>query len=293
MLDSEPILRRGRLTPVIYNQWSSLGEKWETGNKFPESEIVFCTCDHIDSLFRTFGNELDGKTVISAESDFHPCYQLEYPPAEDFRKFLPMMSLEDAGYSPLYMPPRINVGRSLITDKYSIRMYSFTNATFNKIPNIKWFCVGAQINGCKNIPFGTDQESFDIIQKYKDLPKKERIFYCCSFTTNERATMFNKLKGVDGVYCNQNLDKEQYYYEMCSSKFHLVMAGNSPDTYRHLDCLYAGVIPVTVDNVKHPYKSLLGRLGNNLQIAYNPVDSFELADFDFWRKEIEATNITS
>lgn len=279
------------MIPILYNGWKKFveehGEVWEGQDEFPESKLVYTPCDWIDLLFRRFGNELDGKTIVSAASDYHPCYQKDYPPEEDFRKFLPMMSLKGLEYSALFMPPRVNVGRSLTSDPYSIRMYSYTNSTFRDIPEINWYCAGSQIDECLSIPFGTDKDSFDLIQKYKGLPKKERVFYCCSFTTNERHDIYNKFKNVEGFHCVRDLDKEQYYYELCSSKYSLVMAGNSPDTYRHIDCIYADVIPLTIENKKHPYRSLLGRLTSDLKINYSiDEEDLKLIDFEYWQNLI-------
>jgi hypothetical protein len=237
------------MTPILYNKWQTLAPLWETSDKLPDSPIVFCTCDHVAALFRLI-NEANPSLklkVISAASDFSPAYQKDFQPYKDLDKWWPMCDKSGLGYRDLYMPARLDPNKCLAGDKFSIRSYSWTHSTFNKIPdNVIWFCTGLNIKepNALPIPFGLDEESYDLIQKYKDRPKSDKIFVCFENNTNERLQLKRHYSKNKEFVVFDKLSKEDYIRELCSFKMTLCPTGNGLDSYRILESLYAGCSPI-------------------------------------------------
>jgi hypothetical protein len=272
--------------PIIYDEWKNLGQTWETGDDLPEDDVLYVCCDHIDSLFRNFGDRLGYKTIVSAASDYGVSYQNDYPPEDDLRRWFPMQPLKGIGYRDLYMPARMNQSRCLSSDKYAIRSYSWMNATFSSIPDCKWFCTNSEVNNIK-IPFGIDMESWALIQKYKDLPKQDRVFCCWENNTNERARYRANLRGVGGFVFFDKLDKEEFIYELSSSKFCFCPEGNGKDSYRICQSLYSGTIPLLVPNSWSPYGNLVGLINmETMNISVDKQTDSHLIDFDYWSKQL-------
>lgn len=276
------------MEPIIYDEWETLGFKWETGDRLPDDKVLFVTCDHIDSLFRNHFDEIAGRTIVSAASDYGVFRQKDHPPDEDIRRWVPMQPLKGIGYRDLYMPARLNQDKCLIADEYAIRSYSWMNATFPKIPDIDWYCTNTDCVENK-IPFGVDRESWALIQKYKDLPKQERVFCCWSNNTNERHSLMMRLRGVGGFVNFDKLDKEEFIYELSNSKYCLCPEGNGRDSYRILQSLYSGTIPLIMSDEWSPYNDLTTMIDiNTLNISSNKQTAWELVDFEYWRNKIDS-----
>lgn len=277
------------MQPIIYDRWEDLGCKWETGDELPEDYNLFVTCDHIAALFQNHWYEVQDRNIISAASDYGPVHQIEYPPHQDIRRWLPMQSLEGLGYRDLYMPARLDQEKCLASHEYSIRSYSWTHSTFHELPECwnQWYCTNSEIHNI-NIPFGIDQESWAYIQKYKDIPKLDRVFCCWSHNTNERASYSRMLRGAGGFVFFDELDKEQFIYELSSSKYCMCPEGNGKDSYRVLQALYAGVIPLLIKNKWSPYRDLTGEINiEDLKITVGKQTDWNIIDFDYWRNKID------
>lgn len=276
------------MQPIIYDEWETLGVKWETGDSLPEEKVLFVTCDHIDSLFRNFFDEVKGKTIVSAASDYGVFLQDEHTPDEDLRRWVPMQPLRGIGYRDLYMPARLNQDRCLGKDRFAIRSYSWMNATFPTIPLIDWYCTNTDCLPNK-IPFGIDRESWALIQKYKDSPKKERVFCCWSNNTNERHSLAQRLRGVGGFVQFDNIDKEEFIYELSNSKYCLCPEGNGRDSYRILQSLYSGTIPLVMSDKWSPYGDLTTLFDvNTLKTSSDTQSTWDLVDFEYWRNQIDS-----
>lgn len=252
---------------------------------------MFITCDHIDSFFRECPDLLESKEVkiISAASDYGVSLQEEYPPDQDFRRWIPMLGMSSVGYRDLYVPARMNQHRCLGSDKYAIRSYSWMNSTFGSTPqHCEWYCTNSEIPDNEHIPFGVDTESWALIQKYKDTPKKERVFCSWSNNTNERLRLRHQLRGAGGFVFFDDIDKETFIYELSSSKFCICPEGNGKDSYRILQSLYCGSTPLLTKNKWSPYGDLTGTIDlETLTISADKQTDWDLVDFDYWRNKID------
>ena len=126
----------------------------------PESGIVYCNIEHIHKFFEKCKLTDNKYIIISAFSDFGVSLQKEHPVAIDMLKFIPFLESDIAnlGYNALQIPPRCELDKCSIEDKYSVKCYAYTYSTFPEIPNnvIKWFTANAQVKEDKivNIPLG-------------------------------------------------------------------------------------------------------------------------------------------
>lgn len=277
------------MQPIIYDEWETLGKKWETDGNLPGDKRLFVTCDHIAALFREHWDYIQDKVIISAASDYGVSTQAEYKPEDDLRRWMPMQPLTGIGYRDLHLPARLDQKKCLGRDHYAIRAYSWMHSTFHKVPNSKWFCTNSEIKDNISIPFGIDRESWALIQKYKDTPKQDRVFCAWSNNTNERHSLKMNLRGVGGFVQFEELDKEAFIYELSSSKYCLCPEGNGKDSYRVLQALYAGSIPLLTKNKWSPYGDLTGLIDySTLNISISEQTNWELVDFDYWRNQIDS-----
>lgn len=201
-------------------------------------------------------------------------------------KWLPMTDISQIGYRDLYIPARLVGEDCKLTDKYCVKMYSWTRSTFTDIPVKKWYCTNANIEHEKviQIPFGCDRESYNLIQKYKARPKEDKLFVCFSSNTNERHLLKKQLKSLEGVDLQENLDKEAYIYKVCTSKYVLCPPGNGLDSYRALESIYAGSIPVIDQDIWSKCYSKTNHAtfknGTIYPMVGNHVPTFD--DWPFW-----------
>ena len=278
------------MNPILYNRWEDLGEKYETGGNFT-SGIVFCCTDHISNLFRSYWEEINDPSyntvIVSAASDFGLSLQQDYPPGADLRKWMNMSSLESIGYRDLYMPARLDQGKCRQDDAYSIRSYSWTHSTFKDIPDCPWFATNCESNIAEAIPFGIDEESWALIQKYKGTPKIDRVFCRWSNNTNERAKYEHMLHQMENFFFPGELDKEQFIYELSASKYCFCPEGNGKDSYRILQALYSETIPLLTENEWSPYGDLVGTINlSDLSIHIDEQKDWDRINFDYWKNRI-------
>lgn len=274
------------MTPIIYDQWETLGEKWETGNPIPNCTHLFITCDHIAAFFREVVEKRINSNfvVISAASDYGPHYQSEHPPHLDFHKWFPMIGdLSGLNYRDLFVHGRLDGKKCLESDRFSVKSYSWTHSTFNVIPNIEWYCTNLNIDepNCHAIPFGLDMESYELIQKYKNLSKKDRIFCCFENNTNERVLLKRQYSRNSNFMVVDKLPKDEYIRLLCSSSHVMCPTGNGLDSYRILETIYSGGIPIVE-------RGRWSKFYENFGVMYFDSDTptarrHELLDFSYWR----------
>jgi len=280
------------MSPIFYDAWKSLGELWESGFDRPQSGILYVTTDHIAEFFKEFPN-FNG-TIISGASDFSICLQKAYSPALHMRRWMQMSNIDGIGYTDLLIPARMNKEKCLADDKYSVRMYSWMGSTFNKIPKCRWFCTNVNIvhPSIIPIPFGTSEKSYELVQKYKHLPKKDEVFVCFSSTSNERHGLKQTLKNVPGFNVYIDLEEEEYYKLFCQHKYVLCPIGNGLLCYREYDAWMSGCIPVFIGSEIgewcRAYKDLpRAILADNLKIRmFSDATNLNVLDFNYWKDRI-------
>lgn len=246
---------------ITYKNWESLtismgGQLWETGKPLPTSNLVFSTCDHVSHLFRHIledQNYTHKFTLISGASDFGPAIQASRPPLLDLQRWFPMQSIAEQGYRDLIVRARCDVGNCLQSDKYSMRGYSWTASTFPVIPSniVRWYCTNSSIEDERvvPIPFGIHPDAVSNIKKYKDYSgiKQPKFVAAWSNTTNERAQLQSLLMQFEECYTD-HVDPSVYFQRLASSKFCICPEGNGLDSYRVLEALYMGCVPIIVSN---------------------------------------------
>ena len=254
---------------IIYKSWESIvhelgGITWEIGNPLPDNPYVFCGAEHYDILFRQIlesDKEISPFILVSAASDAGPDYNTRHP-YQDILRYVNMdgalnPSLE---YHDYICRARLEKTRCLKSDKFCNRMYCWTSSTFPKIPKCihQWYCTNCNIEDPRiiKIPFGVgpdsvDQlnrtrEQFDIGSKESKTYRKDRVLSTWSNSTNERA--YIKASLDQSIFDIEPCEPSKFFGKLATYKFCLCPEGNGLDSYRILESLYMGCIPIIVTN---------------------------------------------
>jgi len=227
-------------------------------NDIPPTGVVYCNIEHVTKLFKKCEKTDNKYVVISGFSDFGLGYQKEHPVAMDMLKWLPFIDSEIAKieYKALQVAPRCNVEKCDIEDRYSIKCYSFTMETFDKIPEniIKWFVVNPLLmkNKIQGIPIGVGKDAADAISKTPQQKDKKNWLYVNwqNYTTDrmhlKRYFINNNWSWVT-AHEDPNVPYDQYLSELSQHKFVACPPGNGVDCYRILESIYLGAIPIVED----------------------------------------------
>lgn len=280
-----------------------------------ESCVVYCHLDDIAEFF----NKCEGKPyryiVISGRSDYAICNQEDYPVANDIRKWIHFQeAINNKGYEPLIMHPRCRAEYCKITDRYSIRIYSFTKDTFDRIPNnvASWFCVNANVVDDRiiPIPFGIPDWTASLIDTMRlpvDKKPEDRIYVNFSLNTLERADIKRMARAVDWCHDSDEVSHEEYVRQVANHKVIMSPNGNGFDCYRNLESIYLGSVPLIVDGLwtraydglpilrggsdilsmrKGDYEYIIKTIDDNPHVFTAPLEGTS-ADLSFWRNEVE------
>lgn len=271
----------------------------------PDKSIVHCHMDEVADFFNLIENSKSKNRyiLISSRSDYSICYQKDHPVSDDMPKCVHFNKIEVDGYSPLIINSRCDVNNCKISDRYSIKMYQYTKATINKIPEniIKWFCVNADIDDSRivRIPFGVNEDFIKAADgKLVDRFLHDDFFPCYmnfSFNNLERVSLYREFCKHPNFIAKRDVAYDEYISDVISSKSVLCPPGNGLDTYRHLETLYLGKLPVVTDNSRilsaysgSPYITL-GFLVRNHAGMFLTEFNYEnsIIDFSYWEKKIE------
>jgi hypothetical protein len=200
--------------------------------------------------------------VISSRCDYGLHYQREYPPYMDYPKAAAMFigpASSHGGYDDVTLGARINRKRCNPTDQYSLKCYSFTEATFPSIPTcvMKWFVTNNTVRDDSRIvdlPFGingTDGQKsagdaiFDKASNMDWTKSREKDLYTnFQFYTNERMRLFHLYYNMDFGKVEKDTPFDNYLDQLECHNCNLCPPGNGIDTYRSLETLYMGCIPI-------------------------------------------------
>ncbi len=220
------------------------------------SKLIYCSLDIIHILFRRLEQEdIDIQfTLVSAQSDFGLEYQETNPLWIDMQKWLSMMTIPtDLKYKPLILPSRGDIENCKITDNISVKMYSWTRSTFNKIPRQikRWYCVNANINDdkIKHIPFGLPEWGKCInFSIYKNKFKHSKIYVNFQLNNIDRATLKRSLKHHPNFFVRDNeISYEEYLDEMSGFQFVLAPPGNGLQSFRTLESCMVNSYPIILN----------------------------------------------
>jgi hypothetical protein len=228
--------------------------------------------------------------VVSPSCDFGVCLQRDNHPALDFEKWVGLQMSVRHGYNNLMMAPRLNPARCNQSDAYSIKCWSYTEATFPEIPDnvVKWFVCNCEIQDDRlvPIPFGIfgNKEKLETANAILNYPKKERdklLYINFQFYTTDRHRLFVHFKtqySEKQVTCKQQCSFDEFLEDLATHKYVLCPTGNGLDCYRTLESVYMGAVPI----VETRLGSLGPYIGLNVPLLTYPnlfmVDPYELED---------------
>lgn len=275
----------------------------ETTNVLPPSGILYCPLDHVSQLFDLCRNSKEKYVLVSGSSDYGLCLQEEHPVWRDMARWTQFTDYSKIGYNSLFIPARCDVDHCRITDKYSIKMYSFSKRTFQDIPAniVHWFCVNSDVSDSRitKLPFGVPDWSAPLLNH---TPKSSFAVYC-NFQSNtiERAAIKKLFRDEPDVVCEENVPIADYVGRLSRIPFIISPNGNGVDSYRILESLYSGCIPViqneawshAYDNLPvvrvNTYYGVVDKLRDLFATQWSKVD-FSLegtrADLLFWKNQI-------
>jgi len=256
---------------------------------FPtEGCVVYVPMDNITEFFKLCEFTNNEFTVVSGMSDYgivEQCYNtVEY----DMVKWVKMIATPNCGYNPLIIPSRHRTGFCKETDRYSIKMYTYTKDTCDFVPrNVSWFSTNLNIP-CEftHIPFGIPDWTHDLIvsRRKAGLPTERinKVYVNFQNNTLER-NWFLSVTGGDSRFhvVYEPISKEDYVNDLCTYKYVLSPPGNGLDCFRTLEAIYCGAIPIIADNyVSNAYTgSCFVRYGDTESVMRMKID--EMVGFTY------------
>ena len=293
---------------IIYTKsWMNLAETSYDSNSddgsIPESGVVYCNIEHIHKFFEKCKLTNNKYIVISAFSDFGVSLQEEHPVSIDMLKFIPFLESDIAnlGYNALQIPPRCELDKCNIEDKYSVRCYTYTYSTFPEIPNnvVKWFTANAQVKDDKiiNIPLGVhrreDEPCYTLTNPLLVEPsdrvnlgttptnpllvgRSDRVnwlYLNWQDNTVDRFKMKNAYMQLNpdwATIVNDPKPYKEYINDLSEHSFALCPEGNGLDCYRMLECLYSGCVPIVRNHVAYSYMNDMPHVKVNEWREINP-----------------------
>ena len=245
----------------------------------PPTGLVHVPLDHIEEFFKRIDSNGHSYVVVSSCSDYGVAIQHEHPPWKDMAKWLNMQIGPSLRYNGVKMPPRIEEGACRETDTYSVKMHSWTKATFPSIPhNVHhWFVTNLMFvpdpeiynflyeanthEKITAIPFGIAEgkaaELHEAMKTKINPPDREnKIYISWNDTTLERYEIRSQLMEWQAYAGNQSLTVnspdhqdtyEEYLKKLATHKYAISPPGNGADCYRTLESVYMGCITFVED----------------------------------------------
>jgi hypothetical protein len=214
----------------------------------PSNRICFVPNDHIAEFFDVIRSSPHRFVVVSTRSDYGICYQALNPVANDMLKWIEF-TVRPKGYDPLLLAPRCNVQNCNLQDKYSVKMEYFTTATFNEIPQnvVHWFVVNGDLppnSRITNMPFGVPSSTEDMLSSQKMMLRDDRVYVNFQLYNTKRAYLLERLRDESWCHVEFDVPHEDFVRALHTYKYVLCPTGNGLDTYRILEAIYAGCIPI-------------------------------------------------
>lgn len=252
------------------------------------SGIVHVDTQALSEFFTKISSYPNNKYIIVASrSDFGIAKQNEYPSFKDLISWINLMVGPEFNYKDITCEARIKRNQCNINDIYSIRNYYLTSHTFLKIPSniLKIFSTNLYIlndNKLEGLLFGlncTDNktEGIEKIYQHKYSGPRDKLLYV-NFSLNNFERV--RVKSYFKNYCSwatvkEDVKPDEYLDDLSSHMFCLVPAGVGIDSYRVLECLYIGCIPILqLDNPIYYWyqKHNLPVLNVSNFISLNPIE---------------------
>ena len=300
-----------KLADYIYEKSTGLDNLPESG------QICWSPTNHIKDLFSRL--EGSGKSVILISSfcDWGLALQQEYQPCNDlieYAKILVRQYGKEIGFNGIQIPPRVDINKCNPNHKYVLRTNNFTHETFPEIPKEikKWYLVNNQLpldynNKIINIPFGIQMNSEERWVENADFnSKRDKKYYICWMDyTLERADIKNTFRKYPDIATVIETEVPHNTFRDHLKEHQMVIASESVglDTFRMLESLYCGAIPIikynptnlgldlpcifyeTIDDllnkehIDYAYKSVL-------EVINNKPEVLDKIKFSYWKSVI-------
>jgi len=102
------------------------------------------------------------------------------------------------------------------------------------------------------IPLGFPDAALDFVSTFKrpDVPRDIEMYMNFSINTNvqKRLDCYNALKDDPRVVIKGDRTREEYYDDLCRSKYVLCPEGTGMDTHRVWEAIFCGATPVVLQN---------------------------------------------
>jgi len=257
---------------INVKSWFDLGDcNYEHDHKddsIPDSGIVYCNIEHIQDFFKKCESTSNKYIVVSCFSDYGLAYQQEHPVPIDMLKTLPFVKqhIPGIGYEGLTVHARCDKEKCHENDTYSVKSYSYTFSTIKAIPTnvVKWFMANSLVEQprIQGIPFGIGKDATEDVLNSKKCSENDKTNLL--YINWEDRTNIERIQ-LKGYFYRSNFDWvtfiespkdfKEYLEELSCHKYCLCPEGNGIDTYRFLECIYTGVIPIVFDSPAMRYLS--------------------------------------
>ena len=277
----------------------------------PDSGVIHVPMDQIEEFFRRIDGNGRKYIVVSSCSDFGLCYQREHPVWRDLPKALQMNLGPHIGYRDIgNIPARCDKSKCRETDTYSVKCYSWTRATFDKIPEnvVRWYVTNSLVEDTRlrGIPFGIAPGRGIEFVNIEPSDQRHKLFYAnWNLYTYERYILREKLRSNHKItVIDEAKPYEEYVVDLSEHMFVLCPNGNGVDCYRTLEAIYAGCIPIVEDNITHhlwiqdeklpiilcrDFLEFVGRTPNMLMQIYDGLWSkadLSRVKLSYWQKQL-------
>lgn len=231
---------------------------YKSDNDNPEAGLIHVNMEEIPAFFRAISHYPERSyVVVSSCSDFGLCYQAQHPVWVDMPKWAKMMTTPNIGYSGINIETRCDTNKCVITDKYSVKCYSYTAFTFPEIPqNIKhWFMTNSRIRSVDEritvIPFGVapnaQNDIVEIAEEVEFYEKEPKMYINWVNYTLERLEIkgyYQLLRIPNVTIVDEAKPYRSYLRDLARHAIILSPEGNGVDCYRNLESIYMGSMPV-------------------------------------------------
>jgi hypothetical protein len=247
---------------ITVDSWEQLckssyhdAEKYFRNGVVPPPGTLFCSLDHIDELFQLIreSGTTNRYVIVSARSDYGLHYQSQHPVWYDMVKALDAyVDWPTIGYKDLPAVKSRREDNTRETDKYSVKVFTYTRYTFDKIPDnvAAWFCTNVDVTEPKiqAIPFGVSETKELLQVQQEDIPKQNLAYANWVSYNKERVDLITSLNHykLPWVTIEENVSRREFLRSIKSHSFVLCPSSNGLDTYRLWETIYLGSIPVII-----------------------------------------------
>ncbi len=280
------------------------GSVYSAEQSYFKPGLIYGPMDEIPDFFWKIGRFpfAHKYVVVSGMSDFGLELQEDATVANDMLKWLNFITskIPDLGYEPLVIPPRCNQSDCKLRDQYSVKMYSFTKATFDIIPRnvAHWFCVNCNIpdNGrITKIPFGVAEWSAPIITGFQPVAAKlPKVYVNFQANTVQRFQLIKAASQMECCTVESEVSHADFVRRVSEHQWVICPEGNGFDSFRVIEVLSQGSVPIMVRNRwNRCYDGLrIHWLNSWSEFDYNKLsvpeeDESYKTDFEYWRNLIQ------